>query len=121
VKKLREIHLYLGCLFAPILIFFAVTGAWQLFGLHHGRKDGSYRPPTAFVLLSSVHVVQHIPPTNSNGPTPLRYFILAASLGLVLTSVLGIIMAFRFGHKRAVILSVISGVVIPVAILLIYH
>jgi hypothetical protein len=97
MKKLREIHLYLGCLFAPMLIFFAVTGAWQLFGLHHGRKDGSFRPPAAFVLLSAVHRFQHF---TSDGPTPLRYFMLAASVGLVVTSVLGIVMAFRYGRSK---------------------
>ena len=112
MKKLREIHLYLGCVFAPILIFFAVSGACQLFGLHHVRKDGSHRPLAAVALLSVVH---RFP------PTPLRYFMLAAAFGLVVTSVLGIVMAFRYGrNKRAVILSAAAGVVIPVAILLIY-
>jgi len=119
VKKLREIHLYLGCLFAPILIFFAVTGAWQLFGLHHARKDGRYRPPVAVAMLSAVHVRQHIA---ADGPTPLRYFMLAASFGLVVTSVLGIVMAFRYGRsRRAVILSAVAGIAIPVVLLFVYR
>ena len=94
MKKLREIHLYLGCLFAPVLIFFAMSGAWQLFALHRGRKDGSYSPPRAVVLLSDIHQVQHLPPTSSDADTPLRYFMLAAAIGLILTTILGIIMAF---------------------------
>jgi hypothetical protein len=122
MKRLRQIHLYLGCVFAPILIFFAVTGAWQLFALHRGRKDGSYSPARAVVILSEVHQFQHIPPTSSEGGTPLRYFMLTAAAGLVLTTVLGIVMAFRFSPSKArVIFCLLAGVAIPLAILLIYH
>jgi len=122
MKRLRQIHLYLGCVFAPVLIFFAVTGSWQLFKLHRGLKDGSYSPPRAVVILSDVHQFQHIPPTSSESGTPLRYFMLTAAAGLVFTTILGIIMAFRFSHnKTAVILCLFAGVAIPVVILLIYH
>ena len=122
MKKLREIHLYLGCLFAPVLMFFAMTGAWQLFALHRGRKDGSYSPPSPVVLLSDVHQFQHLPPTSSEAATPLRYFMFAAAIGLMVTTILGIIMAFRYGRsKPSVILCLLAGVVIPAALLFIYH
>src|SRR2546422_735971 len=122
MKKLRQIHLYLGCVFAPVLIFFALTGAWQLFALHRATKDGSYRPPRAVAILSDVHQFQHIPPTSTEKGTPLRYFILTAAVGLVFTTVLGIIMAFRFSPSKAsVVLCLLAGVAIPVAILIIYH
>ena len=122
MKKLRDIHLYLGCIFAPVLIFFAVTGAWQLFALHRGRKDGSYSPPRALVTLSDVHQYQHLPSTGASHGTPLRYFVLAAAVGLVFTSVLGIVMAFRYGRStRAAGLCLAAGVAIPLALLLIYR
>lgn len=122
MKKLREIHLYLGCLFAPILIFFATTGAWQLFALHRGRKDGSYIPPRPIVLLSDVHQYQHLPPTSAEAATPLRYFMLAAALGLVITSILGIVMALRYGRSQTwAITCLLAGVAVPVVILLIYR
>jgi ABC-type nitrate/sulfonate/bicarbonate transport system permease component len=121
VKKLRQIHLYLGCLFAPILIFFAITGAWQLFSLHRGRKDGSYSPPSAVVKLSDIHIIQHLS-SDPEAATPLRYFILAAAIGLVLTTVLGIVMAVRYGRSRRWALSCLfAGIVIPIVILLIYR
>ena len=34
MKWIRTLHQCLGCLFAPLLIFFCASGAWQLFGLH---------------------------------------------------------------------------------------
>lgn len=122
MKKLREIHLYLGCLFAPVLIFFAITGAWQLFSLHRGTKDGSYTPARVVVLLSEIHQFQHIPPASPQAATPLRYFILLAAVGLVFTTLLGTLMAFRFGRsKSAVSVCLVAGVLIPLTILLVYH
>lgn len=122
MKSLRQLHLYLGCVFAPVLIFFAVTGAWQLFSLHRGTKDGSYIPPRVVVVLSEVHQSQHLPGANSHSGTPLRYFILAASAGLVLSTTLGIIMAFRFARSKiSVALCLFAGLVVPVAMLLLWR
>jgi hypothetical protein len=122
MKKLRQLHLYLGCIFAPILIFFAVTGAWQLFGLHRYTKDGSYTPPRAVAVLSEVHTTQHVPAASHGSALPLRFFMLAAAIGLVLTAILGIIMAFKFSRSKSpVVLCLTAGVVIPVVILIIYH
>ena len=48
--------------------------------------------------------------------------MLAAAIGLIVTTILGIIMAFRYGRsKPSVILCLLAGVVIPAALLLIYH
>ncbi len=122
MKNLRQLHLYLGCIFAPVLIFFAVTGAWQMFGLHRGRKDNSYTPARAIVVLSEVHQHQHLESGGRNEGTPLRWFILAAAGGVVVTTVLGIIMAFRFSrNKMPVVLCLAAGIVVPVALLLIYR
>ena len=122
MKKLRELHLYLGCLFAPVLIFFAVTGAWQLFGLHRGKKNRSYVPPRSVVLLSDIHQYQHLPPAGPDSVTPLRYFMLAASVGQVTTTILGVIMAFRYGRSTvSAALCLGAGVVIPVVMLLIWQ
>ena len=44
MRFIRTIHLYLGCLFAPLLIFFAISGASQTFLFHRAAKDGSYTP-----------------------------------------------------------------------------
>ena len=31
MTRLRSLHLYLGCIFAPMLLLFAITGIWQTF------------------------------------------------------------------------------------------
>ena len=42
MKRLMRIHLFLSCLVAPAMIFFAVSGAWQAYRFQQTRKDGSY-------------------------------------------------------------------------------
>ena len=118
---LRRLHLYLGCLFAPTLIFFAVTGSWQLFNWHESTKDHSYVAPRALAVLSDIHKDAHIPPTPHRKPTPLRYFLFAAAVGLVTTSVLGVIMAYRFSRRPIVAtVSLLLGIVIPAGLIWIY-
>ena len=99
MKSLRSLHLFLGCLFAPMLIFFAVTGSWQLFNWHESKKDRTYTAPPALAALSFIHKDAHIPGTPGRQPTPLRYFMLATAIGLVATTIIGIIMAYRFSCR----------------------
>ena len=120
---LRQIHLYLGCLFAPILIFFAVTGSWQIFNWHESdRQPGGYVAPGILPALSDIHKNGHIPPTKRNSPAPVRYFMFVAATGLVLTTIIGVIMAYRFSRKPIVAtVCLIIGTALPAALLWIYH
>jgi hypothetical protein len=53
MATIRTWHFYIGMLIAPSVLFFAVTGALQLFSLHEAH--GAYTPPSIIVKLSSVH------------------------------------------------------------------
>ena len=64
MKWIRTLHLYLGCLFAQMLIFFCASDAWQLFGFYCCTKDGSYVPPKWVSTLSQMHKYQGV-----NGPS----------------------------------------------------
>jgi hypothetical protein len=120
---LRQLHLYLGCLFAPMLIFFAVTGSWQIFNWHQSdRQPGGYVAPHALAVLSDIHKDAHIPPTKRNSPAPVRYFMFAGAIGLVTTTVIGVIMAFRFSRRPIVAtVSLLLGIVIPGVMIWIYR
>lgn len=118
----RRLHLYLGCLFAPALIFFAVTGAWQLYRANDEAKDGSYTPPKMVRVLSAVHKDSHLPGKRESEYTPLRMFFTLSAAGLVFTTLLGVAMAFRFSRSAMTPLVCLSaGVLIPVLILAIYR
>jgi hypothetical protein len=121
IRLLRTLHLYLGCLFAPMLIFFAVTGSWQLFNWHESKKDHSYTAPAVLAALSFIHKDAHIPGTPGRQPTALRYFMLAAAAGLVATTGIGVVMAYQFSQRPGVATAcLLVGVVFPAVLLWIY-
>jgi ABC-type nitrate/sulfonate/bicarbonate transport system permease component len=123
VRLLRTLHLYLGCLFAPILIFFAITGSWQIFDWHRSDKaPGGYRAPQTLAVLSAIHKDAHMPETKRSSPAPLRYFMFAAAVGLVLTTLLGVIMAYRFSGKPLVAsICLLFGLLFPAVLVWIYR
>jgi uncharacterized iron-regulated membrane protein len=55
LKSIRLIHLYSGVLFAPTILFFAITGCLQMFSLHETTRGSSYVPPAILVHLSQLH------------------------------------------------------------------
>ena len=114
VKWIRTLHLYLGCLFAPMLIFFCATGAWQLFGFHRGTKDGSYVPPDGLQTLSMAHQYQNLDGFGHQTSLLFRWFALALALGIIATTVLGLIMAFKRRRGRWLAVGVtLVGLVVP--------
>lgn len=119
---LRRLHLYLGCLFAPALMFFAISGGWQLYRLQDSSKDGSYTAPEPLRILSAVHTNSHLPGKKASEATPLQLFSLLAAAGLVTTSALGVILAFRFSRRIVTPIAWLAGgVVIPLTILYLYR
>lgn len=55
LKALRLTHNYIGVFFAPTILFFAITGCLQMFGLHETSRGSSYVPPAILVHLSQLH------------------------------------------------------------------
>ncbi|HEY2049026.1 MAG TPA: hypothetical protein VGH03_06765 [Caulobacteraceae bacterium] len=135
--RLRRLHLYLGALFAPALLFFAFSGALQEFGLQDAGQDG-YRPAAWIEQLAAVHKHQTLklpvvaakrksvdggaikvaPPTPVR-TTILRVFFCAASVGLIVSTLIGLYLALKFSRRPRVILALAgAGVVIPLLLLL---
>jgi PepSY-associated TM helix. len=143
-KVIRLLHRYLGLFFAPAIVFFAVTGALQTFGWHETSKGGSYVPSEWLVRLAQLHKKQTLlipaaktkPPkiatADSQAPAvkkssesldarfALKCFVFVMSLALMLTTILGVVMALRFGGKpRTVWMVVAAGTLFPIAVVLV--
>lgn len=121
MKNLRLVHLYLGSLFGPLLIVFAVSGAWQVFRFNDAKKDGSYKPAKVITLFTDIHKDAVLPGVSRRNPSAaaMRWFVLAAAAGLATTTVLGIVMAYRLSRRPALVTTLlIAGVVLPAALLL---
>jgi len=58
LRALRSIHLYLGVFTAPMLLFFAVTGGLQVFGLHETTRGSTYVPPAWLASAAQLHKKQ---------------------------------------------------------------
>ncbi len=53
LAAIRQFHTYLGVFIAPSILFFAFTGALQLFSLHEAHGD--YHPPALIEKLATLH------------------------------------------------------------------
>ena len=119
MKRIRQIHLYLGVLLAPMILFFALSGALQTFRLQDSPKGSTYTPPSWVVWVADVHKDQR--PSHVQGTprsTPMKWFVVLMSLGLIATSILGVYMAFKQNRdKRLVIGLIILGLVLPLVLL----
>lgn len=132
---LRRLHLWLGCLFAPLLIFFAITGFIQTLGWDGWAtksKPASELPAAQrlIVEMTEGHTAHRSPYVeNADGQREYRPFTVVESdakrlpysafvalmvLGMVATSGLGIWMAFRFGGSRVLVsLLLLAGILAP--------
>ncbi len=132
MNRIAKYHLYLGCLFGPLIIFYALSGAWQALNLHRTTKDGRYQPPFIVASLSEVHVRQRWAPSpeprrqdrdavmNVLPRTALPYFSALTGLGLATTGLLGIVLAMqrtRGGRRRWAVLCLFGGCAMPVVLL----
>lgn len=114
MQKLRSIHLYLGCLFAPILLFFAVSGIWQTYA-----PAPAYQKSKVLAWLSTIHTA-HPLKVGTLSSAVLRGFVVVMAVSFIVTTILGIVMAVKFGKsRRAGFWCLAAGVVFPLAVILI--
>jgi hypothetical protein len=141
MATLRRWHLYVGMFIAPSVLFFALTGAVQLFSLHEAHGD--YDPPPIVEKLSSVHKDQvfalghhHRPPAAqiaAGGGEPakaapphddddrpafatvlLKAFFLVVAAGLTASTLIGLWMGLsRQVDRRAALALFVAGAAIP--------
>ena len=146
MASIRTWHTYLGILIAPSVLFFALTGALQLFSLHEAH--GTYHPRPVIEKLSSVHKDQVYalghheqpppeapaagtqPANDAHPPAPaehedepaigtplLKWFFLVVALGLATSTVLGLWMGLtHIRHKRTGWWLLAIGVVVPLVL-----
>ncbi len=112
MRKLRSLHLYLGCIFAPMLLFFAMTGIWQTFGLHSHSHF--------LARLSTIHTSHGLKTNDGFANIFTMMFVLLMTVSFIISVILGVVMALRFGgSKRAALYCLAAGIVVPLALMMI--
>ena len=119
LQRVRSAHRWLGVFFAPLIVFFSLTGSLQLLGV-----DDWSMPEWAHALYESLedgHQDQRLRPG-----TTLRFAAtwLAALLGVSLaaTTLLGLVLGWRLmPPRRRWVLGLVlaAGVVVPLLLFLI--
>lgn len=146
MRRIRQFHHYLGLFFAPAIILFAISGAFQTFRWQEEKGYGD-TPPQWIVWIASVHMDQALPrPAKTekkegerkedaiksgnpsvkqqpaikrSNPLPLKIFTGLMSIGLFLSSLLGIAIALSSAAMRRVsIVMLIAGSLLPLLLLL---
>ena len=148
MQTLRRYHLYLGMFFAPAILLFSLSGALQTFRLQEEKGWGS-NPPSWIVWMASIHkdsrlpkakpvqAAQHehaddhdhgpeapkaAPPSPAGKPPfklPMQIFVALLSIGLIFSTVLGIMIALNNRALRRMSLSMLAaGTVLPLLLLL---
>ena len=137
MSNIRLWHSYLGLLTGPAILFFALTGAFQIFDLHESR--GAYQPPSLLAKLGMLHKKQVFAeprrrprppdaapaaPPPAEAPTPLatlalKWCFLLVALSLAATAGLGIWIGLRAPrYKRTAWVLLLVGIAIPVGLAL---
>lgn len=113
MRFLRSLHLVLGCFFAPLLLYYAVSGFWQVFGWHWSKN----RDDQGLALASSIHTGRGLKGVEGAVSTlssePLRWFAAAMAVCLVLMVVTGIVLALRSAKSKTAVWAIAAGFVIP--------
>lgn len=141
LKIFRIVHLYLGVLTAPAILFFALTGALQTFSLHDAAKDGSYKPAYWIAIGSQLHKKQTIqlpapkdpPKKNASGDDlkpqkkpasgpkhnilPMKISFLVVSISLFFSTLTGLYMSYMHTRNKVRVAALFFvGIAIPVAL-----
>ena len=132
-KIIRKTHLYLGCFFAPLIILFALSGFFIVNNLDRSTKDGSYVAPEFVKYTTRLH--KYISRCNFRKTTNyeatlnskelqencyiFKYSVIAMSIGLIITILMGLFLAFKYSRNKLLIsISIFTGCAIPTIILM---
>ena len=119
MRLIRKLHLYLSVFFAPLLIFFIGTGWYQTVSSQRNKILGEQ--DTWVSKLTSIHVDQIYPTESGTGEyttTLFKILVVSMSIALLVTIILGMILAFR-STKRAWLVGAwfVIGLIVPIAFL----
>jgi hypothetical protein len=95
-----------------LIVFFALSGIWQMLG--YDDSDGW--PGKVMRSLSTIHHARGVKDheITSLNSLNLKWLSVAMAASLILNIVLGVAMAFRFGHKRVAMGCLAVGLLVPV-------
>lgn len=136
MRRVRQFHFYLGMFFAPLIMLFALSGALQTFRLQEEKGWGG-TPPAWIDTIATIHKDSKLPQAKpvtveAKGPPkaakprppgpnrlPMQIFVVAMSVALMLSALLGVVIALNNRQTRRLSLVILAGgTALPLALLL---
>jgi hypothetical protein len=118
VRWLRRVHLHLGVFFAPLLVFFVLTGWYQT--VTPDRRKGVADSDDWLSRMNRVHVEQYYPSKTAEGYSTRLFtgLVVGMSAALVATTLLGVVLAFQTTKRQGLIwISLALGFIVPAVFL----
>lgn len=120
MKRLRQLHLYLGVFFTPLLLFFIGTGWYQTISPDRLKRPGDAE--SIVQKLRVVHTDQLYPETGAleqkGSPKLFQALVVVMSVALIVTTLLGLVLAFKFTRVLwPVWASLALGLLVPLLVL----
>ena len=124
MKFIRRAHLYFGCFFAPLLVFFILTGWYQT--VVPNRVKSASEAETLWQKLRVVHSDQIYPSEQEfekpSSPKLFQALVVVMSIAATLTVVLGLVLSFKLLKPVwPVVLCLVLGILLPVLLLWLGH
>jgi uncharacterized iron-regulated membrane protein len=117
MKAVRQLHLYLGAFCAPLIVYFCLSGAWQVFGFHDIPRGEPGTPSQRFFHAMSMPHTHSTLPGGNPRQDHSRIFDFAASLTaliMIASALLGLVLAWRFTKSPALVVGFfVAGALIP--------
>jgi hypothetical protein len=146
MRRIRQLHLYIGVFFLPAILFFAISGGLQAFRLQQASGWDGAPPPAWMAWMGSVHIDQTVPraeppkpPATAKPPAdpakeaakaaeraarnraalPMKIFTATLAAALALSTLLGGAIALNSrATRRTAVLMLLAGSAVPLALLL---
>ena len=120
MKFIRRAHLFLGCFFPPLLLFYILTGWYQT--VNQNRLKTPSEAETLLQKFRVVHSDQIYPSENElDKPSSPKFFkalVVVMSIAATVTIVLGLVLSFRlFRPVWPVWLCLALGILLPMLML----
>jgi hypothetical protein len=111
MKALRRAHLILGCFFAPLISFFAISGIWQTIGTHSLGCN----------LVSTLHTGFKIKTGQTLSSLPFKCLNVIMAVSLFTTIIIGVVIALKTSTcRRTALIALFGGIVFPALLVLIH-
>jgi hypothetical protein len=137
MRRVRQWHFYMGVFFAPLIMLFALSGALQTFRLQEEKGWGG-TPPAWIDTIATIHKDSKLPQAKpaaageKKGPPkpakprpprpdklPMQIFMVSMSAALMLSALLGVVIALNNRQTRRLSLVMLAGgTALPLALLL---